>query len=124
MAHELIVTTGDAVAGHAIAAHLGVVRGIAVRAATLGQGFQALGNVLSGNVQASWEMYEQVCEAARESAYQRMVRQAQERGAHAIIAMRYDATDLGQGATEVLAYGTAVKLEVLDVALASATPVG
>ena len=75
------------------------------------QGFQALGKVLSGNLQGSWEMYEQVCEAAREDAFERMVRHAQERHADAVIAMRYDATNLADGITEVLAYGTAVVVE-------------
>jgi uncharacterized protein YbjQ (UPF0145 family) len=51
-----------------------------------------------------------VCETAREEAYERMVQHAEERGADAMIAMRYDATEFAAGVTEVLAYGTAVKL--------------
>ena len=112
MARQIIVTTGDAVDGYRIRAYLGVVRGIAVRAPTPSQGFQALGKVLSGNLQASWEMYEQVCETAREDAFERMVRHAEERHADAVIAMRYDATDVAEGVTEVLAYGTAVHLQI------------
>ena len=61
---------------------------------------------MGGNI----ESYATVCEHAREEAYERMVRHASELGAEAIIAMRYDATEFTQGATEVLAYGTAVKL--------------
>jgi uncharacterized protein YbjQ (UPF0145 family) len=57
------------------------------------------------------ESYARVCEAAREEAYTRMVQQAQAKGADAIIAMRYDATEFAAGVTEVLAYGTAVKLD-------------
>jgi uncharacterized protein YbjQ (UPF0145 family) len=59
---------------------------------------------------ANIEPYAEVCEDAREDAYKRMVQHAEERGADAIIGMRYDATEFSQGATEVLAYGTAVKL--------------
>ena len=54
--------------------------------------------------------YEEVCEQARSEAFQRMVEHARDRGADAIIAMRYDATEFSSGVTEVLAYGTAVKL--------------
>ena len=61
---------------------------------------------MPGNI----ESYAEVCEAARQEAYQRMILHAQEKGADAIIAMRYDATDFAPGVTEVLAYGTAVKL--------------
>ena len=62
--------------------------------------------IVGGNI----ESYAQVCEVAREEAYERMVRHAQERGADAVIGMRYDAAEFAQGVTEVLAYGTAVKL--------------
>jgi uncharacterized protein YbjQ (UPF0145 family) len=103
----LIVTTGNDVEGHAIAQYIGVVRGIVVRSPSITQGFLGgLKQIVGGNI----ESYAQVCEAAREDAYQRMVDHAQDRGADAIIGMRYDATEFSQGATEVLAYGTAVKL--------------
>jgi uncharacterized protein YbjQ (UPF0145 family) len=121
MTRNIIVTTGDAVDGYRIRAYLGIVRGIAVRAPTPGQGFKALGQVLSGNLQASWEMYEQVCEKAREDAFERMVRHAEERHADAVIAMRYDATDVAEGVTEVLAYGTAVHLQIPEAQPASGT---
>jgi uncharacterized protein YbjQ (UPF0145 family) len=112
MAERFLVTTSDNMEGLGIKDYLGVVRGIAVRVPTIRQGFQALGNALSGNLQAGAEMYAQVCETARAEAYERMVEHAREMGADAIIAMRYDATDVGESATEVLAYGTAVKLNV------------
>src|SRR5262249_270526 len=105
--HAMIVTTGNEIAGQSIASYIGIVRGIVVRSPTIGQGFLGgLKRIVGGNI----ESYAQVCEAAREEAYERMVQHAQERGADAVIAMRYDATEFGQGATEVLAYGTAVKL--------------
>jgi uncharacterized protein YbjQ (UPF0145 family) len=103
----MIVTTGNEVAGHAIASYIGIVRGIVVRSPNLAQGFLGgLKQMVGGNI----ESYAQVCESAREDAYERMVQHAQERGADAVIGMRYDATEFTQGVTEVLAYGTAVKL--------------
>src|SRR5215510_8033526 len=96
---HVIVTTANNLEGYEIAEYLGVVRGIVVRAQTIGQGIRgAFSSIFGGNIRA----YEEVCE--------RMVEHAQERGADAIIAMRYDATEFAQGITEVLAYGTAVKL--------------
>lgn len=104
----IIVTTGNDVAGHRVSEYLGVVRGIVVRAASFGQGivgaFKQLGG---GNISE----YVQVCEAARQEAYLLMMQHAQALGAHAVIGMRYDATEFVAGATEVLAYGTAVRLE-------------
>jgi uncharacterized protein YbjQ (UPF0145 family) len=103
----MIVTTGNEIAGHAIANYVGIVRGIVVRSPSITQGFLGgLKQMVGGNI----ESFAQVCEAAREEAYERMVQHARERGADAIIGMRYDATEFNQGVTEVLAYGTAVKL--------------
>jgi uncharacterized protein YbjQ (UPF0145 family) len=115
MSTELIVTTGDGVDGAAVGQYLGVVRGIAVRVPTPGQGFKALGGLLSGNLQAGAEMYAEVCEHTRTQAFERMIAHARELGADAVIAMRYDATDIGESATELLAYGTAVKLRWPEV---------
>jgi uncharacterized protein YbjQ (UPF0145 family) len=103
----MIVTTGNEVAGRSIARYMGVVRGIVVRSPSITQGFLGgLKQIVGGNI----ESYAKVCEAAREDAYLRMVEHAEERGADAVIGMRYDATEFAQGVTEVLAYGTAVKL--------------
>jgi uncharacterized protein YbjQ (UPF0145 family) len=103
----MIVTTGNEVEGHAIQQYIGVVRGIVVRSPSIAQGFLGgLKQIVGGNI----ESYAQVCEAAREDAFRRMVEHARDRGADAIVAMRYDATEFAQGVTEVLAYGTAVKL--------------
>ena len=103
----MIVTTGTEVAGHTIASYLGIVRGIVVRSPSITQGFLGgLKQLVGGNI----ESYAAVCETAREEAYQRMVQHARERGADAVIAMRYDATEFAQGVTEVLAYGTAVQV--------------
>lgn len=103
----MIVTTGNDIAGRTITTYLGVMRGIVVRSPTIGQGIMGgLKQFVGGNN----ETYAQVCEAARQEAYERMIQQAQDRGADAIISMRYDATEFAEGVTEVLAYGTAVKL--------------
>ena len=103
----MIVTTGNEVVGRPIRTYLGIVRGIVVRAPTLGQGFLgSLKQIVGGNI----ESYADACETAREHAFERMVQHATELGADAVIGMRYDATEFTQGATEVLAYGTAVKL--------------
>jgi uncharacterized protein YbjQ (UPF0145 family) len=103
----MIVTTGNDVAGHTIAQYLGVVRGIVVRSPSIAQGFfGGLKSMVGGNIEA----FAEVCEAARGEAFKRMVQHAEEIHADAIIAMRYDATEFSERATEVLAYGTAVKL--------------
>jgi uncharacterized protein YbjQ (UPF0145 family) len=103
----MIITSGNEVTGYSIASYLGVVRGIVVRSPNIAQGILGgLKQIIGGNI----ESYVQVCEAAREEAYERMVQHATQMGADAVIGMRYDATDFTKGATEVLAYGTAVKL--------------
>jgi uncharacterized protein YbjQ (UPF0145 family) len=108
MPRKILVTTANEVQGRRITRYLGVVRGIVVRAPGIGRSltgaFAALGG---GNIRE----FEEVCEEARAEAHARMVDHAGERDADAIIAMRYDATDFAQGVTEVLAYGTAVRLE-------------
>ena len=107
MRQQLLVTTGNHCEGYIITQYLGVVRGIVVRAQTITQGIRgAFASILGGNIRA----YEEVCEQARAEAYARMVEHAVAAGADAVIAMRYDATEFAQGVTEVLAYGTAVKI--------------
>jgi uncharacterized protein YbjQ (UPF0145 family) len=104
----MIVTTGNEVAGHTISQYLGVVRGIVVRSPSIAQGFLGgLKQIVGGNI----ESYAEVCEVARQEAFNRMVQHAEEVGADGVIAMRYDATEFTQSATEVLAYGTAVQLK-------------
>ena len=104
----MIVTTGMEIEGKQVAQYLGVVRGIVVRATGLGRGIiGGLKSLAGGNI----EEWSEVCEQARMEAFNRMVKHAHEIGADAVIAMRYDATEFSQGATEVLAYGTAVKLK-------------
>ena len=107
VAHELI-TTGNELVGYRITKYLGLVRGITVRsrsfAGTMGGMLQTLAG---GNI----TMFTELCEESRQEAYDLMLKHAQERGANAVIGMRYDTTELMQGVAEVLAYGTAVVVE-------------
>ncbi len=103
----MIVTTGNEVEMGKIVQYLGVVRGIVVRSPSIGQGIMGgLKSIVGGNI----EEFAQVCEAARQEAFSRMITHAEAMGADAIVGMRYDATEFSDTATEVLAYGTAVKL--------------
>jgi uncharacterized protein YbjQ (UPF0145 family) len=103
----MIVTTGNEIESARIVQYLGVVRGIVVRATGIGAGFiGGLKSIAGGNI----EEFSRVCEAARQEAFNRMIQHAHEIGADAIIGMRYDATEFTEGTTEVLAYGTAVRL--------------
>lgn len=102
------VTTAFAFEGHGIVANRGVVRGITVRSrnvfANIGAMIQTL---FGGNI----TLYTDLCERAREEAFQLMLEHAATAGANAIVGMRYDANDVAPGVTEVLAYGTAVVIE-------------
>jgi uncharacterized protein YbjQ (UPF0145 family) len=104
----VIVTTANELEGYRIARQLGVVRGLTVRSRSIlgniGASLQAL---VGGNI----TLYTQLAEKAREEAYELLVAHAKQRGANAIIAMRYDANEIADGITEVLAYGTAVVVE-------------
>lgn len=104
----ILVTTGNEIEGRRINRYLGLVRGIVVRTPSFGKAFLgAFKSIAGGNIKE----YGEVCEAARHDAYQHMLAHAREIGANAIIGMRYDATEFAQGATEVLAYGTAVLID-------------
>ena len=104
----MIVTTSTALEGYKVIHHLGVVRGIVVRSRSLlgniAGGFQTL---FGGNI----TIYTELCERTRKDAFDLMVQHAQQQNANAIINMRYDANEVMQGVTEVLAYGTAVVVE-------------
>ena len=107
MDHTL-VTTSIALEGYKVTKQLGLVRGVTVRSRS------ALGNI-AGGFQSLFggrlSIYVELCENTREEAYQLMIQHAQVMGANAIINMRYDANEIMQGVTEVLAYGTAVVVE-------------
>jgi len=102
------VTTALTFDGYRITRNLGVVRGITVRSRNLVVNFGAwIQTLFGGNI----TLYTELCEKAREEAFQLMLEHAAAAGANAIIGMRYDANDVAPGVTEVLAYGTAVVLE-------------
>lgn len=108
----MLVTTGNDIEGFRISEYLGVVRGIVVRSPTITQGFLGgLKQMVGGNIEA----YAEACEAARREAYNRMVMHAQQLDADAILGMRYDATEFSESVTEVLAYGTAVRVQKIDL---------
>ena len=104
----MLITTTNDLPGHRVVQHLGLVRGITVRSrnvfGTIGASLQSL---LGGNI----SLYTGLAEKAREEAYELMVEHAQQMGANAVLAMRYDANEITDGITEVLAYGTAVVVE-------------
>jgi len=105
--HEMTTTAFD-LAGYQVTRSLGLVRGIVVRSrsvlGTLGASLQTL---VGGDI----TLYTDMCEKTREDAFDRMLQHAAELGADAIIGVRYDATEIMQGVTEVLCYGTAVKVQ-------------
>ncbi len=104
----MLVTTAFSVEGYRVVKHLGVVRGITVRSrSVVGQFGAAIQSLVGGQISIFMEM----CEKAREEAYELMVQHAREQGANAVIGMRYDATELAENMTEVLCYGTAVVAE-------------
>jgi uncharacterized protein YbjQ (UPF0145 family) len=104
----MIVTTTNDIAGQKVVRYLGVVRGITVRSRSIVGNIGAMIQALfGGNI----TLYTSLCERARGDAYDLMVAHAQEMGANAVIAMRYDANEVAAGITEVLAYGTAVVAE-------------
>ncbi len=110
VAHHM-VTTAFELPGFRVVRTLGVVRGITVRSRSIfgfiGASFQTLAG---GNI----TIFTQLCEKARGEAFEIMIQHASEIGANAIIGARYDANEVMQGVTEVLAYGTAVIVEPID----------
>jgi len=105
--HEF-VTTAFELPGYRVKRNLGVVRGIVVRSrsivGTIGASFQTL---VGGNI----SLFSNLCEQTRNDAFDLMLKHAGELGANAVIGARYDATEIMQGVTEVLSYGTAVEVE-------------
>ncbi|TND10189.1 MAG: hypothetical protein FD123_437 [Bacteroidetes bacterium] len=105
---QALISTTFTIEGYTIKKQLGMVRGVTVRSRSIfgniGAGFQAL---VGGNI----TLYTELCEKARQEAYNLMIHQAAQMGANGIVGMRYDANEVGNGITEVLAYGTAVVVD-------------
>ena len=107
----LVATTND-LPGHRIVRYVGLVRGVTVRSrSVIGNIGGAIQSVFGGNL----SIYTSLAETARQEAYDLLVQHAQAAGANAVIAMRYDANEIMEGITEVLAYGTAVVVEPLSL---------
>jgi len=110
MNHSLITTTFN-LDGYKVTKNLGVVKGIVVRSrsifGTIGAGLQT---VFGGNI----TLYTELCEKTRSDSFELMVQHASALGANAILGVRYDATEVMSGVTEVLCYGTAVFVEKID----------
>jgi uncharacterized protein YbjQ (UPF0145 family) len=106
----MIVATTNDLPGYRVVSVIGVVRGITVRSrSVIGNVGGAIQSLFGGNL----SIYTDLAEHARREAYDLLVDHAREAGADAVIAMRYDANEIMEGITEVLAYGTAVKAEKL-----------
>jgi len=105
--HPLTTTTFD-LPGYRVVKSFGVVRGIIVRSRSIlgniGAGIQS---IFGGNI----SLYTSLCEQAREEAFHQMIAHAGQLGANAVVGVRYDATEISAGITEVLCYGTAVFVE-------------
>jgi uncharacterized protein YbjQ (UPF0145 family) len=104
----MLVSTTNDIPGHRTVKHIGLVRGITVRSRSV------IGN-FAGGIQSIFggklSVYVELAETARQEAYDHLVQHAQQAGANAIIGMRYDANEIMEGITEVLAYGTGVTVE-------------
>lgn len=104
----MIVTTTNEISGYRIVRHLGVCRGVTVRSrSVVGNWFGGVQAVFGGRL----SVFVKLAENARQEAYDIMVRHAEQGGANAVLCMRYDANEISDGITEVLAYGTAVQVE-------------
>ena len=103
-----LTTTAFEIPGYRVVKSFGVVRGIIVRSRSIigniGAGLQS---IFGGNI----SLYTTLCERAREDAFNQMLTHAGQLGANAVLGVRYDATELASGITEVLCYGTAVSVE-------------
>jgi uncharacterized protein YbjQ (UPF0145 family) len=104
----MIVVTMNEVPGHRIVATLGVVRGLSVRSRSVVGNIGASIQILFGG---DISVYAKLAEDARRDSFDRLIAEAEKRGANAVVAMRYDANEMASAVTEVLAYGTAVVVE-------------
>ena len=106
--NHALTTTAFTLDGYRVTRTLGVVRGIMVRSRSI---FGTIGGSLQTLVGGNISLFTSLCEKTRSDAFEEMVRHAEALGANAVIGIRYDGTEVMQGVTEVLCYGTAVKVE-------------
>ena len=110
VSHQMVTTAFD-LPNYRVVQNLGVVRGIVVRSRNV---FATIGATLQTIVGGNITVWTNLCEQTRVDAFDIMIQHATEIGANAVIGARYDTTELAQGVTEVLAYGTAVIVEPLN----------
>lgn len=119
MIDHLFITTALELEGYRITRHCGVVRGIVVRSrSAIGNFAAGIQTFFGGNI----SVYTELCEQARQEAFDLMRQHGYAAGGNAIIGMRYDANDVAPGVTEVLAYGTAVVLQLKEGAQLDPAP--
>src|SRR5829696_4004552 len=107
VSHQMVTTTFE-LPNYRVLQNLGVVRGIVVRSRNI---FATIGATLQTVVGGNITVWTKLCEQTRADAFEIMIQHATELGANAVVGARYDTTELSQGVTEVLAYGTAVIVE-------------
>ena len=107
MVDQNLITTSNQLEGYRITKHLGMIRGITVRSRSI---FGNIGAGLQSLVGGKISIYVELCEKTRQEAFEDLIKHANEKGANAIINVRYDANEVSQGITEVLCYGTAVQV--------------
>src|ERR1022692_2544610 len=113
LTHPLTTTTFD-LPGYRVTKSFGVVRGIMVRSRSIVGNFGAsIQSIFGGNI----TLYTNLCERAREDTFNQMLEHAGQLGANAVIGVRYDATEISAGITEVLCYGTAVFVEQAEISV-------
>ena len=108
MIDQSMVTTNIELSGYKVTKNLGVVRGITVRSRSI---FGTIGGALQTLVGGNISLFTELCEKTRQEAFDIMLAHAAEIGANAVVSMRYDANEVMDGVTEVLAYGAAVIVE-------------
>lgn len=106
--NTIMVTTAFELPGYRVVKTLGLVRGVTVRSRSI---FGTIGASIETLIGGNITLFEEMCEKTREEALERLMQHAAEHGANAVIGVRYDATEVMQGVTEVLAYGTAVQIQ-------------
>ena len=107
MVDQNLITTSNQLEGYRITKHLGMIRGITVRSRSI---FGNIGAGLQSLVGGKISIYVELCEKTRQEAFEDLIKHGNEKGANAIINVRYDANEVSQGITEVLCYGTAVQV--------------
>lgn len=107
MVDQQLITTSNQLEGYKITKHLGIVRGITVRSRSI---FGSIGAGLQTLVGGKISLFVELCEKTRQEAFEDLIQHANERGANAILNVRYDANEVASGVTEVLCYGTAVQV--------------